>query len=212
METRRVTIGEDRRNLLQKLADDKPVVRNNDNNKPDITISKIGEAAHGEDSTIGKENKEVVWTLVEKIPEDTLRHSKVMRKKVSVNMVNKRSIKEHKAKEKPVEEPTVTAEKIDLETPDQSIDGVERKWTESTPMPNVEEQGKKKFLIFGNADETTNNTPATIKDDSQTKRTSFTERIAAIVGTKRERGGNTNVRERLNVWNSFRNYNRSQTK
>ena len=26
------------------------------------------------------------------------------------------------------------------------------------------------------------NTPATIKDDSQTKRTSFTERIAAMVG------------------------------
>ena len=139
-------------------------------------------------------------------------NSKVMRKKISVNMVNTRSIKEHKAKEKPMEEPTVTAEKIDLETPDQSIEGVERKWTESTPMPNVEEQGKKKVLILGNADETTNNTSATIKDDSQTKRTSFTERIAAIVGTKRERGGNTNVRERQNVWNSFRNYNRSQTK
>ena len=32
---------------------------------------------------------------------------------------------------------------IYLETPVQSIDGVERKTTESTPMPNVEERGTK---------------------------------------------------------------------
>ena len=38
-------------------------------------------------------------------------NSKVMRKKILVNMVNTRSIKEHKAKEKPMEEPTVTAKK-----------------------------------------------------------------------------------------------------
>ena len=109
-----------------------------------------------------------------------------MRKKISVIMINTRSIKEHKAKEKPMEEPSVTAKKIDLETPDQSVDGVESKTTESTPMPKVEEQGKKKieFVLLGNADETTNNTPATIKDDSQTKRTSIAESIAARVGTK----------------------------
>ena len=34
-------------------------------------------------------------------------------------MVNTRSIKEHKAKEKAVEEPTVPTREIDLETPDQ---------------------------------------------------------------------------------------------
>ena len=47
---------------------------------------------------------------------------KVMRKNISVNMVNTRSMKEHKAKEKPMEEPTVPARETDLETPDQSID------------------------------------------------------------------------------------------
>ena len=40
VETRRVTIGEDLRKLLEKLADDKPVVQNNDNDKPEVTILK----------------------------------------------------------------------------------------------------------------------------------------------------------------------------
>ena len=53
-------------------------------------------------------------------------------------------------------------------------------------MPNVKEQEKKTidFSPIGNVDETTNNTPETIKDDSQTKRTSFTERFLAMVGMK----------------------------
>ena len=105
---------------------------------------------------------------------------------ISVNMVNTRSIKEHKAKEKAVEEPTVPARETNLETPDQSINGVERKTTESTSMPNAEEQEKKtiEFLPIDIVEDTTSNTPETIKDDSQTKRTSFTERIAAMFGMK----------------------------
>ena len=63
-----------------------------------------------------------------------------MRKNFPVNMVNTRSAKEHKTKESAVEGPTV---KIDLETSDQSVDEVQRKTTESTPMPNVGEQEKK---------------------------------------------------------------------
>ena len=66
-----------------------------------------------------------------------------MRKNISVNMVNTRSVKEHKATQKAMEEPTVPAREIDLETPDQSFDGVERKTTESTPMPTAEVQEKK---------------------------------------------------------------------
>ena len=91
-----------------------------------------------------------------------------MRKNTSVNMFKTRSIKEQKAKEKAVEEPTVSARETDLETPDQSIDGVERTTKESTPMPNAEEQEKKtiEFSPTGNIDETTNNTPETIKKDS----------------------------------------------
>ena len=86
-----------------------------------------------------------------------------------------------------MEEPTVPPSEIDLETPEQSVDGLEKKTTESTPMPNAEEQEKKtiEFSPKGNVDETTNNTPETIKDDSQTQRRSFTERIAALVGMKR---------------------------
>ena len=109
---------------------------------------------------------------------------RVMRKNISVNMVKKQQGTEGQGKGS--EEPTIPVKESDLETPYQSIDGAERKMTESTPMPNVEEQGKKKmeFSPIGNVDETTNNTPETIKDDSQTKRTSFTEKFAAMVGMK----------------------------
>ena len=68
---------------------------------------------------------------------------KLMTKNISVNMVKTRSNKEQKAKKKVTEEPTIPAKENDLETPDQSIDGAERKTTESTPMPNVEEKEKK---------------------------------------------------------------------
>ena len=75
VEINKVTLGEDLRRLLEKLADDKPVDRNNDKDKPEVTILKRGEAAHGEVSTIGKQpdDKEVVRTLVEKNPQYILR-------------------------------------------------------------------------------------------------------------------------------------------
>ena len=73
VETRRLTRGDDLKKLLEKLAEDKPVVRNNDKDKPEVTILKKREVTHGHDSTIGKQpdDKEVVRTLFEKIPEDT---------------------------------------------------------------------------------------------------------------------------------------------
>ena len=116
----------------------------------------------------------------------TLSNPKVMRKNITVTMVNTRSVNEHKANEKAMEEPTVPARETDLETPHQSIDGVERKTTKSTQMPNAEEQEKKTIEIsqIDIVDVTTSNTPETIKDDSETKRTSFTERSAAMVGMK----------------------------
>ena len=64
----------------------------------------------------------------------TLSNPKVLRMNISVNLVNTRSVKEQKTKEKAMEEQTVPARDIDLETPDQSIDGAERKTTESTPF------------------------------------------------------------------------------
>ena len=68
---------------------------------------------------------------------------KVMRKNFSLSMVNTRSAKESKKEISAEEGRTVPDSEIDLETPDQSVDEVERKTTESTPMPKVEEQEKK---------------------------------------------------------------------
>ena len=109
-----------------------------------------------------------------------------MKKNFSVNMVNTRSAKEQKTKESAVEGPTAPSVEIDLETPDQSVDEMQRKTMESTPIPNVEEQEKKtiEFSPIDTVDDTTSNPPETIKDDSQAKRTSFIERIAAMVGMK----------------------------
>ena len=117
-----------------------------------------------------------------KMPSD----QKVLRKNFSVSMANTRSAKESKTKVSAEEGRTVPDTEIDLETPDQSVDEVERKTTESTPLPNVEEQEKKtiQFSSIDIVDDTTSNTPETIQDDSQTKRTSFTERIAMMVGMK----------------------------
>ena len=111
---------------------------------------------------------------------------RVMRKNFSVSMINTRSPKENNRKESAVERQTVSAIEIDLETPDPSVDEVERKATETTPMPNTEEQEKKtiEFSPTDIVDDRTSNTPETINDDSQTKRTSFTERIAMMFGMK----------------------------
>ena len=87
-----------------------------------------------------------------------------MRKNISVNMVNTRSVKEHQTKESAVERSTVPAIEIDLETPDQSVDEVERKTTESTPMPSAEQQEKKtmEFSPIDIVEDTTSSTPETI--------------------------------------------------
>ena len=104
----------------------------------------------------------------------------------SVSMVSMRSSTENKtregAKDKQVE-PTI---EIDLETPDQSVDEVEKKTTESTPMPHMEDQNPKtvEFSPIDALEDTTGNTRETVKDDSQVKKTSFTEKLAMMVGMK----------------------------
>ena len=79
-------------------------------------------------------------TSMQKKPTPT--NPREMRKKFSVIMVSTRRDKEQKAKEKTLEEQSVPAKDIYLETPDQSINGIERKTMESTPMPNTVEQEK----------------------------------------------------------------------
>ena len=53
-------------------------------------------------------------------------------------------------------------------------------------MPNAEEPNPKfmEFSPIDNVEDTTGNTPETVKDESQAKRTSFTERSAIMVGMK----------------------------
>ena len=65
------------------------------------------------------------------------------------------------------------------------MDEVGKKTTESTPMPNAEEPNPKpmEFSPIDNVEDTTGNTPETVKDESQ-KRTSFTERLAMMVGMR----------------------------
>ena len=85
VETGRPKIGEDLRRLLENLEDNKPVVRNNDKDKPEVTILKRNEAAYG-DVPLKEEkpdDKEVVQPFVEKIPGEILRQTIVRKKKVS---------------------------------------------------------------------------------------------------------------------------------
>ena len=64
---------------------------------------------------------------------------RVTKKNFSVSMVNKRSNRENKTKDGAEGKQAEPANEIDLETPDQSVEEVEEKTTESTPMPNAEE-------------------------------------------------------------------------
>ena len=68
---------------------------------------------------------------------------KVTRKNFSVSMVNIRSAKENNTRGSAEEGRTEPAIEIDLETPDQSVNEVEKKTTKSTPMPNAEEKKAK---------------------------------------------------------------------
>ena len=67
-------MGQDLRRLLERLADDKPVVSNSKIVGLEITIMKK-EETHDKNSTRAREpeNKEVVRSLAERITEDMLR-------------------------------------------------------------------------------------------------------------------------------------------
>ena len=103
-----------------------------------------------------------------------------------VSMVNTRSTRGNKTKEGAEGKQAEPANEIDLETPDQREDEVEKKTTESTPMPNAEEPNQKsmEFSPIDTVEDTTGNTPETVKDESQVKRTSFTERLVMMFGMK----------------------------
>ena len=104
----------------------------------------------------------------------------------SVSMVSTRSSTENKTKEGAKDKQAEPTIEIDLETPDQSVDEVDKKTTESTPMPHMEDQNPKTVELspIDALEDTTGNTQETVKDDSQVKKTSFTEKLAMMVGMK----------------------------
>ena len=111
---------------------------------------------------------------------------KITKKNFSVNMVSTRSTAENRTKEGTEGERVEPTIEIDLETPDQSVDETGKMATESTPMPNAEEPNPKpiEFSPIDDAEDAIGNTEETVKEDSQVKRTSFTEKLAIMVGIK----------------------------
>ena len=85
VETGRAEIDEDLRRLLEKLADEKPVVKEKGKEEPGFTILRMNDADGSEDSLKGNklDGKEVVQLLVERIPEDRLERTFVRKKKVA---------------------------------------------------------------------------------------------------------------------------------
>ena len=85
VETVKVTVGEDLKKLLERLADDKPVVSESGKDRPKVTVLKRGEVKH--DGVLMKsrepESREVVRTIVERVPEEVLRRTTIRNKRVS---------------------------------------------------------------------------------------------------------------------------------
>ena len=86
-ETGSVKIGEDLNRLLERLADDRPAAQTNDKDEPEVSIVRRDEAAYGGDSLKEKQldGKDVMQSLVEKIPEEILRRTMVRKKRVIFN-------------------------------------------------------------------------------------------------------------------------------
>ena len=77
-------IDKDLMRLLEKLADDKSVIKEKGKGEPEVTILRRNETVGGEDSLKEKsDGKEVVQSLVDKIPDDILERTRVRKKKVA---------------------------------------------------------------------------------------------------------------------------------
>ena len=84
VETGDAQIDEDLMRLLEELADDKPGIKEEGKEEPEVTILRRNETGGGEDSLTEKsDGKEVVQSLVDKIPDDMLERTRVRKKKVA---------------------------------------------------------------------------------------------------------------------------------
>ena len=85
VETGDTQVDEDLWRLLEKLADDKPVNEGKRREEPEVTILRRSETVGNADSLRGSftDGKEVVRSLVDKIPVNILERTQVRKKKVA---------------------------------------------------------------------------------------------------------------------------------
>ena len=84
VETGDAQIDEDLMRLLEKLADNKPMIKEKGKEEPEVTILRRNETGGGEDSLKEKSvGKEVVQSLADKIPDDILERTRVRKKKAA---------------------------------------------------------------------------------------------------------------------------------
>ena len=84
VETGEAQIDDDLMRLLEKLADDKPVIQEKGKKEPEVTILRKSEIVSEEvtSKVTNPDGKEVVQSLVEKIPEDILEQTRARKKRV----------------------------------------------------------------------------------------------------------------------------------
>ena len=85
VETGDAQIDDDLMRLLEKLADDKPVIQEKGKEEPEVTILRRSEIVRDKNTSkvTNPDGKEVVQSLVEKIPDDILEQTRVRKKKVA---------------------------------------------------------------------------------------------------------------------------------
>ena len=85
VETGEAQIDEDLMRLLEKLAEDKPVIGGKGKEEPEVTILRRSETVGGENS-LEESNpggKEIEQSLVDKLPDDILERTRVKKKKLA---------------------------------------------------------------------------------------------------------------------------------
>ena len=84
VETGDAQIDDDLMRLFEKLADDKPVIQGKGKEEPEVTILRRSEIVNDFPSKVtNPDGKEVVQSLVKKIPDDILEQTRVRKKKVA---------------------------------------------------------------------------------------------------------------------------------
>ena len=114
VETGEAQIDEDLMRLLEKLADDKPVIEGKGKEEPEVTILRRSETDGDEDTSEERNpnGKEIVQSLVEKIPDDILERTRVRKKKVAFKEEAEHLGTGQESGEWPTEEEDVGEEKL----------------------------------------------------------------------------------------------------